>query len=105
MLTLLGAPALMALRDRSPAQLVLIDGRVLVASGGCAVPVAAYSPGAASGKLPHFIFEYTAGRDVAGADHAGSAESVGRPRAAYGDGPARHTHPDSRLGHDRSNCR
>ena len=65
-LTLLGAPTLMALRDRSPAQLALIDGRVRVASGGRAVPVAACPPGAASGKLPHFIFEYTAGRDVAG---------------------------------------
>jgi ADP-dependent phosphofructokinase/glucokinase len=65
-LTLLGAPTLMALQDRGPAQLALIDGRVRVACGGRAVPVAACPPGAASGKLPHFIFEYTAGRDVAG---------------------------------------
>jgi len=65
-LALLDAPALLALQDRSPAQLALIDPRVLVADGGGMVPLAACPAGEASGKLPHFIFEYTAGRDVAG---------------------------------------
>ena len=66
-LALLDAPALLALADRSPAQLALIDGRVLVAEGGNVVPLAACRAGEASGKVPHFIFEYTEGRDVAGA--------------------------------------
>jgi ADP-dependent phosphofructokinase/glucokinase len=66
-LALLDAPALLALADRGPAQLALIDGRVLVAEAGGVVPLAACATGAASGKLPHFIFEYTEGRDVAGA--------------------------------------
>jgi ADP-dependent phosphofructokinase/glucokinase len=66
-LALLDAPALLSLQDRSPAQLALIDGRVLVAEGGGVIPLSACAAGAASGKLPHFIFEYSAGHDVAGA--------------------------------------
>jgi ADP-dependent phosphofructokinase/glucokinase len=66
-LALLDAPALLSLADRGPAQLALIDGRVLVAGRDGPVPLAACPAGAASGKLPHFIFEYTAGHDVAGA--------------------------------------
>ena len=65
-LALLGAPALLALQDRSPAQLALIDRRVQVACGERALPVEVCPPGEASGKLPHFIFEYTEGRAVAG---------------------------------------
>jgi ADP-dependent phosphofructokinase/glucokinase len=65
-LALLGAPALLSLADRGPAQRALIDGRVLVAEGDRLVPVADCPAGAPSGKLPHFIFEYLEGHDVAG---------------------------------------
>ncbi len=65
-LALLGAPVLLALQDRSAAQLALIHPDVLVASKAGPVAAGSLRPTEACGKLPHYIFEYTAGRAVAG---------------------------------------
>jgi ADP-dependent phosphofructokinase/glucokinase len=63
---ILGAPALLALADRSPAQLAVLDPSILIAEGGAAWPLAAIAPDPARAKARHWIFESTAGTEVAG---------------------------------------
>ena len=62
-LSALGAPALLALRARSPEQLGVLDPRISLADGGRAVPagsVAASQPNAPK----TYIFEFTKGRPL-----------------------------------------
>lgn len=66
-LAVLGAPTLLALRDRSPAQLDVLDPRILLAG---ADGVHAVSRATAAGtplKQPHAILEFTAGTLIEGA--------------------------------------
>ncbi|MCX5478632.1 hypothetical protein OSH08_06425 [Kaistia geumhonensis] len=63
---ILGAPALLALADRSPAQLAVLDPGILIAEGGSARPLAEIAPDPARAKARHWIFESTAGTEVAG---------------------------------------
>ena len=65
MLALLGAPALIALADRSAGQLDVIHPDVFIADSK---GIAARSAMRPSGRprAPHYIFEYTAGETVAG---------------------------------------
>jgi ADP-dependent phosphofructokinase/glucokinase len=71
----LGAPSVLSLTDRSPAQLAVLDPAIGLCSGGAIVPVSAAvprgiaaaphdgstAPQGASGKPPHYILEYSAG--------------------------------------------
>jgi ADP-specific Phosphofructokinase/Glucokinase conserved region len=59
-LAVLGAPTLLALSDRSAAQLALIDPKVRVAGPEGILPAGAIE-GAGSGRSPHYIVEFTAG--------------------------------------------
>ena len=63
MLALLGAPALVALEDRSADQLAVLHRETLVATKDGVAPVAALKPEGA-GRAPHYIFEFTAGERV-----------------------------------------
>jgi ADP-dependent phosphofructokinase/glucokinase len=65
MLALLGAPALVALADRSAAQLAVIHPDVLVAGRTGIGPRSSIRP-TGQPRPPHCIFEYTAGEIVAG---------------------------------------
>jgi ADP-dependent phosphofructokinase/glucokinase len=62
-LALLGAPALLALNDRSPAQMAVLSPDLLLATPDGIVPAGHVCPGG-HGKPPHYLFEYTAGRSV-----------------------------------------
>jgi len=59
-LAVLGAPTLLALSDRSAAQLALIHPNVRVAGADGIVPARAVA-GAGRGRAPHYIVEFTAG--------------------------------------------
>ncbi len=62
-LSLLGAPALLALSHRDAEQMACLDSRIRLASGGQATPAAAISPqGLARPKI--YIFEFTACRAI-----------------------------------------
>jgi ADP-dependent phosphofructokinase/glucokinase len=63
MLSHLGAPALMALEDRSAGQLAVLHPDALVAIEGAVRPVSAIAP-AGDGRRPHYIFEFTAGKTI-----------------------------------------
>jgi ADP-dependent phosphofructokinase/glucokinase len=65
MLSMLGAPALVALEDRSAGQLAVIHPDVLVATARGPVARSNVRP-AGMPRPPHYIFEYTAGRTVGG---------------------------------------
>ena len=65
MLSLLGAPALIALEDRSEAQLGVLHPNTLVASHAGMNPVSSVSP-SGQGRAPHYIFEFTIGDDIGG---------------------------------------
>lgn len=65
-LAMLGAPVLLAVQDRHPAQLRLIAPAVLLATSCGPLPAGSVGPAARPGKLPHVIFEYRRGEDVAG---------------------------------------
>jgi ADP-dependent phosphofructokinase/glucokinase len=60
-LATLGAPALLALRDRSESQLAVLSPEVLLATAAGLVQ-ARQVRGSGSGKPAHYLFEYTAGR-------------------------------------------
>ncbi len=60
MLAHLGAPALVALEDRSAGQLAVLHPETLVATEGGVAPVSSVVPEGA-GRPPHYIFEFTAG--------------------------------------------
>ena len=63
MLACLGAPALMALEDRSASQLAVLHPETLVATEGGVAPVSSVVPEGA-GRPPHYIFEFTAGERI-----------------------------------------
>ena len=67
MLSHLGAPALVALEDRSAGQLAVLHPDTLVATEARVVPVSSIVPDEATERSPHYIFEFTAGERV-GAD-------------------------------------
>jgi ADP-dependent phosphofructokinase/glucokinase len=60
MLSHLGAPALVALEDRSAGQLAVLHPETLVATEGGVAPVSSLKAEGA-GRPPHYIFEFTAG--------------------------------------------
>ena len=64
LLSMLGGQALLALTDRSAHQLALVDGRILLAVDGRALPASAVIP-QGEGRPNIYIFEYTAGERVA----------------------------------------
>lgn len=66
MLSHLGAPALVALEDRSAGQLAVLHPDTLVATEAGIAPVSSVVPKGAE-RPPHYIFEFTAGERV-GAD-------------------------------------
>jgi ADP-dependent phosphofructokinase/glucokinase len=66
MLAHLGAPALVALEDRSAGQLAVLHPDTLVATEAGVAPVSSVVPEGAE-RPPHYIFEFTAGERV-GAD-------------------------------------
>jgi ADP-dependent phosphofructokinase/glucokinase len=61
----LGAPALLALGDRSRDQLAVIHPDVCLATGRGLTRRSEIEP-QGSGPVPHYIFEYTAGREIDG---------------------------------------
>ena len=63
MLATLGAPALIALEDRSAAQLAVLHPATLVATADGLLPVADIAP-AGNPRPPHYIFEFTAGETI-----------------------------------------
>ena len=63
-LALLGAPALIALNERSSAQLSVIDEKVLMATKNGVLPRKSVHPSSDRAKPPHYIFEYTAGKAI-----------------------------------------
>lgn len=67
MLAHLGAPALVALEDRSAGQLAVLHPETLVATEAGVAPVSSVVPDEATERPPHYIFEFTAGERV-GAD-------------------------------------
>lgn len=64
-LAVLGAPTLLALSDRSTAQIALIHPEVRVAGPDGVVPVRMIESSAGRSKPPHYIVEFTAGEPVA----------------------------------------
>jgi ADP-dependent phosphofructokinase/glucokinase len=66
MLAHLGAPALVALEDRSAGQLAVLHPDTLVATDAGVAPVSSAAPEGGE-RPPHYIFEFTAGESV-GAD-------------------------------------
>ena len=63
MLAALGAPALIAIEDRSRGQLDVLHPGTLAAAGGGLLPVSALV-GEGAGRPPHYIFEFTAGEMI-----------------------------------------
>jgi ADP-dependent phosphofructokinase/glucokinase len=61
-LALLGAPALIALHERSEAQLAVIDENVLIATDHGVLPRKSVFPSDDHTRPAHYIFEYTAGK-------------------------------------------
>ena len=77
MLAALGAPALIAIEDRSAGQLDVLHPDTLVATGGGLVPVSALA-GEGDGRPPHYIFEFTAGEMIATARAPRSSRTIVR---------------------------
>jgi ADP-dependent phosphofructokinase/glucokinase len=65
MLAMLGAPALVALEDRSAEQLAVIHPDTLIANERGALPRSSIKAEGRA-KPPHYIFEYTAGETIGG---------------------------------------
>jgi ADP-dependent phosphofructokinase/glucokinase len=63
MLADLGAPAFVALEDRSAGQLAVLHPETLVATGDGLAPVSSVKP-EGTGRSPHYIFEFTAGESI-----------------------------------------
>lgn len=63
-LAILGAPALIALGERSHAQLSVIHEKVLIATENGIRPRQSVDPNGDQTKPPHYIFEYTAGKAI-----------------------------------------
>ncbi|MGH7122212.1 MAG: ADP-dependent glucokinase/phosphofructokinase [Acetobacteraceae bacterium] len=62
----LGAPVLLALQDRTEAQIALLHPDILVATGKGLVRAGSLTPEPARGRPQHLIVEYVEGRGVAG---------------------------------------
>ncbi len=60
-LAVLGAPAVLALTDRSATQLSVLDPAIGLCAGHEVQPVGATTPAGLAAKPPHFILEFTAG--------------------------------------------
>jgi ADP-dependent phosphofructokinase/glucokinase len=60
-LAVLGAPSVIALTDRSPAQLSVLHPAIGLCGAAGVTPVGRITPGEQSSKPPHYILEYTAG--------------------------------------------
>jgi ADP-dependent phosphofructokinase/glucokinase len=76
-LAILGAPALLALNDRSAAQLAVLTPGVLLATAAGVAQVRQVCP-SGRGKPPHYLFEYTAGRPAGGVVPARSTRVIVR---------------------------
>ncbi|WP_051248261.1 ADP-dependent glucokinase/phosphofructokinase [Inquilinus limosus] len=76
-LALLGAPALLALGDRTPAQLGLLHPDIRLAEGDRIVAAREARPGGV-GKPAHYIFEFTAGTPVGPAMPRRSSRTIVR---------------------------
>ena len=63
-LAILGAPALIAIGERSKAQLSVIHENVLIATENGVLPRRSVAPNGDLTKPPHYIFEYTAGKAI-----------------------------------------
>ena len=63
-LALLGAPALIAIHERSAAQLAVIDENVLIATDVGPMPRKSVFPSDDHIRPAHYIFEYTAGKAI-----------------------------------------
>jgi ADP-dependent phosphofructokinase/glucokinase len=63
-LAILGAPALIAIAERSKTQLSVIHENVLIATESGALPRRSVTPNGNLTKPPHYIFEYTAGKAI-----------------------------------------
>jgi ADP-dependent phosphofructokinase/glucokinase len=63
-LAILGAPALIAVSERSKTQLSVIHENVLMATESGVLPRQSVAPNGDLTKPPHYIFEYTAGKAI-----------------------------------------
>ena len=77
MLAELGAPALIAIEDRSAGQLEVLHPGTLAATGGGLAPVSALA-GQGVGRPPHYIFEFTAGEMIGAARAPRSSRTIVR---------------------------
>ena len=77
MLAELGAPALIAIEDRSRGQLDVLHPGTLAATGGGLLPVSALA-GEGAGRPPHYIFEFTAGEMIGTARAPRSSRTIVR---------------------------
>jgi ADP-specific Phosphofructokinase/Glucokinase conserved region len=62
-LTVLGAPALLALDTRSSEQMAVLDPELRLARGGCSIPAKSIAPNRPN-AIKTYIFEYTKGRPI-----------------------------------------
>lgn len=77
MLATLGAPALIAIENRSADQLSVLHPETLAATEAGLVPVGDLQPDGAV-SLPHYIFEFTAGETIDGAHLPRSSRTIVR---------------------------
>ena len=77
MLATLGAPALVAIENRSADQLSVLHPKTLAATEAGLVPVGSLRPHGAA-PLPHYIFEFTAGETIDGARVPRSSRTIVR---------------------------
>ncbi|MCP4385687.1 MAG: hypothetical protein GY798_30480, partial [Hyphomicrobiales bacterium] len=77
MLAELGAPALIALEDRSASQLAVLHPETLVATESSFVPVSSLAPAGVE-RSPHYIFEFTAGETIGASPIPRSSRTIVR---------------------------
>ncbi len=77
MLATLGAPALIAVENRSASQLSVLHPKTLVATEADLIPVESLRPHGAA-PSPHYIFEFTAGETIDGAVVPRSSRTIVR---------------------------
>lgn len=77
MLATLGAPALIAIEDRSAGQLDALHPDTLIATADGVVPVSAVT-GQGAARPPHYIFEFTAGDKIGAASARRSSRTIVR---------------------------
>jgi len=77
MLATLGAPALIAIEDRSAGQLDVLHPDTLAATADGVVPVSTVI-GQGEGPPPHYIFEFTAGEKIGAASARRSSRTIVR---------------------------